>query len=91
MATRSFLRNEARFEKDENKVYISKIFYWYKGDFGGKSGTLKILKKYKKVPEDANPKIVYNDYNWDLLLDHYAPETEEPLDKNPEEPTSKNL
>ena len=86
LATRSFLKKEVQFKPDENKVYVSKIFYWYKGDFGGKSGILKFLKKYNKVPEKAKPSIVFREYDWTLLVGHFGPTEEEEQKKEKQAP-----
>jgi hypothetical protein len=34
----SFLRQETDIAHNIHKIYVSKIFYWYNGDFGGKEG-----------------------------------------------------
>ena len=77
MAANAFLNSgEVIYKKEENTVYISKIFYWYKGDFGGKKGTIQFLKKYNVLPEDANPKIQYNEYNWNIMEKKFLEEKE---------------
>ena len=45
------------------KVKISKIFEWYAGDFGD---IITYLNKYANVKINANAKIEYMEYNWDL-------------------------
>jgi hypothetical protein len=49
---------------------VSKIFDWYKADFGGPDGALQFIKKY--APPAAlekagpTPKVSYIEYNWTL-------------------------
>jgi hypothetical protein len=45
-ATRSFLCQETEIASTNQEIYISKIFYWYYGDFGGKRGIQDLLEKY---------------------------------------------
>ncbi|ELR70127.1 hypothetical protein C900_03812 [Fulvivirga imtechensis AK7] len=53
---------------DQNKVYLSKIFDWYKKDFtmSGESSVLDFINKYrtKKIP--GTFKVDYYEYNWSL-------------------------
>ena len=64
LATISFLDSKTYFYPEENLVKISQLFNWYSGDFGGEKGILTLLKKYQKIPENSNPLIIYNTYNW---------------------------
>jgi thiol-disulfide isomerase/thioredoxin len=43
-------------------------------DFGGKKGMREILKSHNIIPEAANPKIKFKDYNWTLELSTYKTE-----------------
>jgi hypothetical protein len=53
-----------------NEVKLSKIFDWYKADFGGDAGVLAFVRKYGPKAEVAalgdQPKVAYIDYNWTL-------------------------
>ncbi len=64
LAAISFLDSKIAFYEEENIVQISQLFNWYSGDFGGEKGILEYLKKYQKIPEESNPMIIYNIYNW---------------------------
>jgi hypothetical protein len=67
--TGSFLQNRQkglRFEND-NKLYISSIFKWFKKDFGDKSGINKFITKH--INKDVNHNsLKYMTYNWDLNM-----------------------
>jgi hypothetical protein len=47
-------------------VALSKIFDWYKEDFGGTPGVISFLNKRRPQPIPADAKITYQDYNWNL-------------------------
>lgn len=74
--TTSFLANanHNRFNADTSTLYLSKIFDWYKGDFGGDRKLVAYFMKYapKVVKEqlaqtDATQiKVVFNEYDWRL-------------------------
>ena len=46
------------------KVKMSKIFQWYKSDFGGKKGIKELLQNYKGVEKRTDH--IYMKYNWKL-------------------------
>ncbi|KAG7370592.1 glycoside hydrolase 15-like protein [Nitzschia inconspicua] len=45
-ATRTFLKQETVVAYTTQEIRISKIFFWYYGDFGGKRGIYELLEKY---------------------------------------------
>ena len=64
IATKAFLFSEVK--KENNTLKISKLFNWYIGDFGGKDGLIQFFQKYNILKsENASPKIVYAEYNWE--------------------------
>lgn len=55
------------FDKDSklpSEISISKLFKWYKDDFGGKKGIKALIHKYKNIELQEKPD--YIDYNWDI-------------------------
>ena len=44
---------------------------WFRGDFGGPSGAIQMLKEYDVIPDNADPSISYKDYDWTLELGNY--------------------
>lgn len=66
-----FLEQVCHYNEKEEKVYVTSLFSWFRGDFGGKSGTLSFLKNYGIIPENAKPSIEYNTYDWTLSLGNY--------------------
>jgi hypothetical protein len=74
MATRNFINSsEVIVIPEENRMLVSQIFKWYKSDFCGKSGVLKLIKKYildddkrDYLDNNRNVKIDYLYYDWNL-------------------------
>jgi hypothetical protein len=54
-------------DKKGKKVKVSKIFEWYKADFGGTDATLiEFINKYRTEKVPVKYKVAYLEYNWDL-------------------------
>ncbi len=68
--TKLFLQANTRVEN--NRLYISKLFLWYRGDFGGKQNVIKFLKDYSALPNQPFERVVYDGYDWTLKTDMYA-------------------
>ncbi len=71
-ATKVYLTDYTKYDKAKDVVTTSTLMSWFRGDFGGKSGTKKILKEFNLIPEDSSPKVAYGDYDWTLDIDNYA-------------------
>lgn len=56
-----------RVDKSKGKVYISKIFDWYKKDFteGGQT-IIEFLNKYRNDPIPTSYQLTHYEYNWQL-------------------------
>lgn len=52
-------------------MYVPALMSWFRADFGGKEGVIEILKNYKLIPSNEDPKVEFLDYNWELDLDNY--------------------
>lgn len=70
--SKSFLEQSSNYFPKKNQIEVSKLFSWFRGDFGGSDGTLAFLKKYGIIAETDHPSISYADYDWNLKLDYYA-------------------
>ena len=69
-ATRRYLGSNRGATTDGKSVKVSKLFDWYKTDFGGEEGVKQFLTRYlpakvKAVYQKA-PALGYIDYNWSL-------------------------
>ncbi len=74
LATLNFLKDEIQLDEQKQTITIPKLFSWFRGDFGGKKGMLRFLKKHQLLAQDLNPAIRYSDYNWKLSLAKYQPQ-----------------
>ena len=70
--TRAYLEGNTRREGDT--VYVTRLFLWFRGDFGGKRGIRAFLKKYGIIAPEAAPRIRYLDYSWRLDLENFVAE-----------------
>lgn len=79
LVTDGFINSEEVIvEEESKKLRVSRIFEWYKDDFGGREGVLSLIIKYRYDPEEkdflkkavGDLRIVYNDYDWSLNLVH---------------------
>lgn len=61
--TRLFINDPAYNKISAKKVQVSKIFEWYKGDFGE---LIAYLNKYSTSKIQSNAKVEFLEYNWDL-------------------------
>jgi hypothetical protein len=56
--------NDNRFNQlEEGKVHLSKIFEWYKGDFGD---LLAFVRSYSRQSIGENARVKFNEYDWKL-------------------------
>lgn len=61
-----FLADESRNKVGSNRLYLSKIFSWFKGDFTKNGSLIDFLNKYAPVQISKDADIEYLDYDWNL-------------------------
>lgn len=61
--TKKFVNNKKANTLTADKASISKIFDWYKEDFGN---VISFLNKYSTTTINAKAKVVYLEYDWSL-------------------------
>ena len=71
-STTHFIKKSSRYDVKANEVQISKIFMWFRGDFGNKKGIRKLLAQEGIVPSGTKPKIKTDPYDWTLDLDNWS-------------------
>ena len=69
--TKKYLLESTIYNPQSKTVKITSLFSWFRGDFGGKKGTKKILKNFGVIPKTINPDLEYKSYDWTLYLDNY--------------------
>jgi len=70
MATYSFLESETTLNHETKVAMVSRLFMWYRGDFGGVKGTKKILSKYLEY-DVTRYVIKYAEYDYTDVLDNF--------------------
>jgi hypothetical protein len=68
LATKIYLRNEVLFNGKDLTVELPAILSWFRGDFGGKKGIIRLLHQQQIVPDNVNPGIKWKKYDWTLSL-----------------------
>ena len=58
-------RSRNRWNASAGRAEVSKIFDWYKEDFGGDSSVLAFIKKVRKGKSDFKS-VSYQEYDWGL-------------------------
>jgi len=71
-ATSTYLRDTVEYDGEANEVHVPRVCWWYRGDFGGKAGTLDLLHRTGVVPPGRNPQLRYQDWDWSLDLESFA-------------------
>lgn len=71
VATGSYLSQHVRYDADgglfgRGVVHVPRLMLWYRGDFGGKSGILAMLREFDLVPEGTRPRLKHRQYDWSL-------------------------
>lgn len=67
-ATRSYLDQECTYDTEAGVVRVSRLFSWYRGDFGGTTGVRAFLRRHDVLPADAEPTVEYAAYDWSPAL-----------------------
>lgn len=70
--SKQFLGRTTTYDKKNDKVIVTTLFSWFKGDFSSRGGVTGVLKSYGIIPEDASPKVSYDDYDWTLELGNFT-------------------
>ena len=65
-ATRRAMNNTSWLKVNGKKVELSEIFKWYADDFGGTTGLIPFINKYRSEPLPENAEISYYPYDWTL-------------------------
>jgi hypothetical protein len=76
LAAGGYLAAEATYDAESRVVTVPRLMLWFRGDFGGRRGTLRFLREYDVIPADRAPDIDYADYDWSLDVGRFAPVSE---------------
>jgi hypothetical protein len=67
LATAGFLEQETVYDPSSNTLKANRLLLWYRHDFGGRNGVLKLLKRHGLLPQKADPLLVYRPYDWSVV------------------------
>ena len=70
LATFSFLELETTIDNEKKTIATSKLFLWYKGDFGSKTKMKQIIGTIFNQ-DFSNYKLIYTTYNWTKQLHNF--------------------
>jgi len=71
ISSKRFLENSSTYKEEENKAYVTALFSWFRGDFGGLDGVKDYLRRYEIIEENEDPSLSFKDYDWTLYLGNY--------------------
>lgn len=74
IAVKVYLKGECEFDKLNNIVKVPALMGWFRHDFEGRKGILKILKQNGIIPENSDPVVYFKKYDWSLYLNNYKSE-----------------
>jgi hypothetical protein len=69
--TKTYLERTSDYDPTNKTISVTSLFSWFRGDFGGKSGTKDILKTQGIIKSTDDVEIEYSDYDWTLDLDNF--------------------
>lgn len=64
LATETYLDSTVDYDPATGVAELPRLFLWYRGDFGGRSGIRSLLREYDIIPEDASPRIRTRAWDW---------------------------
>lgn len=70
-SSKKFLEGSTTYKEEENKAYVTALFSWFRGDFGGLDGVKDYLRRYDIIEKDVNPSLSFEAYDWTLYLGNY--------------------
>jgi hypothetical protein len=71
LATESYLHQEVAYDAAAGEVRVPRLFLWYAGDFGGRSGTVAFCREHGVLPAGADPSVRYQSYDWSRSLGEF--------------------
>ncbi|MEM9986429.1 MAG: DUF547 domain-containing protein, partial [Bacteroidota bacterium] len=69
---RKYLKQTTVYLSAEEKVQVTSLMSWFRGDFGNLSGAKEILRAYGLIPQESDPDLEFLPYDWTLDLDNFA-------------------
>ena len=73
LATAAFLSSETAVLPDQGEVHVSRLLWWYLGDFGGYRVIRAMLRQYLRI-DTRRWRIRFRAYDYTRRLHHFVPE-----------------
>lgn len=70
-STRSFLQQSSTYDRNADEVWVTRLFLYYRGDFGGRRGIYEFLEQYDVIDQGNRPRVRYDQYDWSLHTGRY--------------------
>lgn len=70
-STDLYLKENVKYDETAGTVSVPAFMGWFRGDFGGKKGILKLMHEQGLVPQDKKPDVVFSPYNWDMDITNF--------------------
>ena len=71
VSTKNYLQKFSTYHHSDKIAYVTSLFSWFRGDFGGLEGIKNILIKQNIIP-DRNVRLKTAEYDWTLDLDNFV-------------------
>ncbi len=69
--SKAYLLKTTKIENGGDKVLVTPLFSWFRGDFGSKGGSKKILQSHGIISSTKGISIDYLGYDWTLDIDNF--------------------
>ncbi|MDG5778454.1 DUF547 domain-containing protein [Haloarculaceae archaeon H-GB1-1] len=70
--TEGYLEAMISYDAAANRATVPRVMLWFRGDFGGKSGIVEMLRRYGWLPESAWPRLSYREWDWSLARGRFV-------------------
>jgi hypothetical protein len=68
-AARSYLASETAVLDGGATVRVPRLLLWYLGDVSGRSGILRLLRRFAVIGSGSTPRVTFGTYDWTLAVD----------------------
>lgn len=68
-AARSYLSSETAVLDGGATVRVPRLLLWYLGDFGGRTGIVRLLRRFEVIGRRAAPRVRFGSYDWTLAIE----------------------
>lgn len=71
IAANQYLTETTDYYPEENRVEVTRLISWFRGDFGGMDGAIQMLRDFDIIPDNSEPSVDFKEYDWTLELGNY--------------------